>query len=325
MTQRAGRTVNMTTPRKWTKEELAARGIDERGIIDRSSHPMSTAMTWDITPQDAHALGAKGTYHYSHIKPESVFIAAIGNLWVENAWWRLQDMMLYSASQGYSISLQEIKAGNLFSEDAIFTMRWCAAMMALDAGVEWLLMVDNDVLLEKDTLVRLLAHDRPIVYPLLNDLEQRYPIQLTPLSAPADLKPGTGLQPVLWSAMSVMLFNPRIFNVLDANAWKGTDYQFGQCLNHIGHRIYVDTDTVVAVAKSPTRLAMRGYDAFWDGHRSMYDRLRTEERDRRPPPGFNPEEDDGWLDEHGTYFAVPNPRKAAMNGATKEKLWHPSS
>ena len=315
----------MTTARKWTKEELEAHGITERFIVDRSTHPMSTAISWDISPKDVRVLGAKANYHYSHVKPESVFIAAIGNLWEKDAWWRLQDMMLYSARQGYSVSLQEVKSADLFSSDAIFSMRWSATMLARDSGVEWLLMVDNDVLLEKDTLVRLLQWDRPVVYPLLNDLEQRYPIQLVPLSAPDTLKPNTGLQPVLWSAMSCMLFNPRIFNVLDTNAWKGDDYQFGLCLNHIGHRIYVDTDTVVAVAKSPSRLAAKSYDAFWEGHRAMFEKLRNEERDRSAPPGFNPETDDGWLDEHGTYFAIPNPKKAAQsNGsARKEKLWRP--
>lgn len=307
----------MTQARKWSREELRANGIDERGIIDRSTHPMSTAMSWDIDPKDVRTQGVKAHYHFSHIKPESVFIAAMGNLWEKNAWWRLQDMMLYSAQHGYSVSLQEIKAADLFSGDAIFSMRWCAAMMALDSGVEWLLMVDNDVLLEKDTLVRLLAHDRPIVFPLLNDLEQRFPIQLAPLSAPADLKPGTGLQPVLWAAMSCMLFNPRIFNVLDSNCWKGSDYLFGQSLNHIGHRMYVDTDTVVAIAKGPSRLASKSYATFWKGHQSMYNRLKSEERDRSAPPGFNPETDDGWVDKDGTYFAVPNPKKTATNNGSE--------
>ena len=319
----------MTTARKWTREELAAQGIDERGIIDRSNHPMALAMSWDISPQDLQVLGVKARSHYSRIKPESIFIAAMGNLWEPNAWWRLQDMMLYSAQHGYSVSLQEIKAAELFSTDAIWNMRWTASMMAMNSGVDWLLMVDNDALLEKDTLVRLLQHDRPVVFPLLNDLEQRYPIQLAPLSAPADLKPGTGLQPVLWAAMSVMLFNPKIFNALDSNAWRGSDYQFGQCLDRLGHRVYVDTDTVVAVAKSPSRLAAKGYDAFWEGHRRMFERLKTEDRDRTAPPGFNPETDDGWVDKDGTYFAVPttrrHPKKAAQsNGHKEKKLWRPS-
>lgn len=312
----------MTVARKWSREELAARGIDERGIIDRSSHPMSTAMSWDIDPKDVRVMGAKAGYHYSRIKPESILIAAMGNMWEKGTWWHLQDMMLYSANHGYSISLQEIKAADLFSGDAIFNMRWCASMMARDSGVDWLLMVDNDVLLEKDTLVRLLQWDRPVIFPLLNDLEQRWPIQLAPLAAPADLKPGTGLQPVLWAAMSVMLFNPKIFNVLDSNAWKGTDYQFGQCLDHIGHRVYVDTDTVVPIVKGPSRLAAKAYDAFWKGHRTMYNRLQNEERDRSAPPGFNPETDDGWVDKDGTYFAVPR-QKAAQNGKAEEKLWLP--
>jgi hypothetical protein len=226
-------------------------------------------------------------------------------------------MMLQTALKGYSISIQEMHDSSLFSNDAIGSMRWSASMMARDSGVEWLLMVDNDVLLEKDTLVRLLEHDRPVVFPLINDLEKRYPKEVAPLSNPPDLEAGHGLVPVRWAAMSVMLFNVKIFNTLDTHAWWGTDYHFGQALNYLGHRIYVDTDTVVNVVRGPSRHSAKGYQEFWDGHEQMSRRLHNEERDRRPPPAFNPLTDDGWVDKDGTYFAVPNKfaRGKSTNGA----------
>ena len=188
-------------------------------------------------------------------------------------------------------------------------------------------MVDNDALLEKDTLTRLLSWDRPVVFPLLEDLEQKYPAIIAPLSDPT-LEPGYGLVPVRWAAMSVMLFNARIFNVLDPTAWRGNDFVFSQALNYLGHRIYVDTDTVVKVTRGPARHVSKGYDEFWADHRKMWDRLRKEKRDRNPPPDFNPETDDGWVDEYGTYFGVPN--KVAKNSGSpgangKEKLWIPKA
>ena len=298
------------------RDKLLALGID---MVDRTSHPMATCCSWDRAGQGERLLGPKAEYRYLHAYPQSILIAPIGNLWEEDCWWHLQNMMLHSAMQGYSISIQEMHDSSLFSNDAIGLMRWSASMMARDSGVEWLLMVDNDALLEKDTLVRLLAHDRPVVFPLLNDLEQRYPKEVAPLSNPPDLEAGHGLVPVRWSAMSVMLFNVKIFNTLDSHAWWGTDYHFGQALNYLGHRIYVDTDTVVNVVRGPSRHSAKEYQEFWDGHAALAKRLHGEERDRRPPPGFNPLTDDGWVDKDGTYFAVPQASINRANGAQKNE------
>lgn len=294
----------MTQQKRYTREELAAVGITERNIVDRSTHPAAQFITWDVTKPDAFALGKKAMYRLPHVRPESILIAPIGNLWEENTWWRLQDAALAAARAGHSISWHEQTDHSFFSWDAIPQMRWSSAMLARDSGVQWCLMVDNDALLEKDTILRLVAHDRPVVFPIIEDLEQRLPELIAPLSMPR-LERGKGLQPVVWSAMSCMLFNPKIFNVLDPLAWRGSDYHFAQALNYIGHRIYVDTDTVVKVVRGPTRHAHKEYDEFWDGHREMWDRLRNEERNRHAPPGWNPAKDDGYVDKDGTYFGVP--------------------
>ncbi len=283
--------------------ELKALGVD---VINRTTHPMACFSSWDMQGQGHRLLGARNDYRYPHAFPQSVLITPIGNLWEQDCWWHLQDMMLHTAKEGYSVSIQELHDSSLFSNEAIGLMRWSASMTARDGGVEWLLMVDNDALVEKDTLLRLLGHDRPVVFPLLNDLERKWPKEIAPLSMPPDLEPGHGLVPVRWAAMSVMLFNVKIFNVLDSRAWWGTDYHFGQALNFLGHRVYVDTDTVVNVMRGPSRHSSKGYDEFWDHHRNMSRRLHSEERDRRPPPGFNPLTDDGWVDQHGAYFAMLN-------------------
>lgn len=294
-------------PKKlWTKEELMAAGILEENAIDSTTHPHASFSTWDVLERDAKALGDKAYHRYPHVRPESLLVAAIGNLWVPNAWWRLQDMCLHTSQAGYSVSIEEIADPNLFSSDAIAFTRWQASMLARDGGVQWLLMVDNDVLVEKDTFLRLVKWDMPIVFPLLVDLEERYPAELAPLSRPGPLEPGQGLVPVQWAAMSCMLFNPMVFNAMEPYAWRGTDYHFGQALNHVGHRIMVDTTTSVAITRGPTRLAQLEYDALWDAHRTLYGRLKHEERNRHAPPGFNPETDNGFVDKDGMYLAVPN-------------------
>ena len=311
-----------------TREELLAQGIPDEAIADRSNHPAIAASTWDVTVSDKQAVGRRLDYHLPHVRPASVLITPIGNLWEKGAWWRLQDMLLYTANAGHSISLQEVRDAAIFSFEAIAMMRWSASMMARDSGVEWLLMVDNDVHLEKDTLLRLLAHDRPVVFPLLEDMEKRLPRIIAPLSGPDLTESGCGLVPVRWAAMSCMLFNVKIFNVLEPTAWRGNDFLFAQALNFLGHRIYVDTDTVVKVVHGPTRHASKEYDEFWTDHRKLWERLRTEDRDRDPPPSFNPLTDDGYVDKYGTYFGVLNktvrPKAGGVaNGHPKEKLWRP--
>ncbi len=288
-----------------TREELEALGIE---VIDSCTHPQTVAMSYEIAGKGLYVLGDKKDSRFPHVFPESVLIAPVGNLWDEGGWWHLQDMMLYSTQAGYPISLHEMRDTSPLPSQAIGLMRWQAAMFARDAGIEWVLMVDNDVMLEKDTLVRLLAHDRPVVFPLIHDLLQEYPPEVTPISFPR-LEPGNGLIPVRWAVMSVMLFNTRVFNSLDSMAWWGNDHHFGQCLNYLGHKIYVDTDTVVPVTSGPTRGASLEYDAYWEARRTFDHRLKHEQRDRRPPPDFDPETDDGWLDEHGCYFAVKNEKK----------------
>lgn len=285
------------------RAELEAMGVD---VISRSTHPVVIASAWDEAGHGAQVLGEKIDYHFSHVFPNSTLIAPIGNLWEPDCWWHLQDMMLYSNQRGYSVSLQEVQDSNPLASQAIGLMRWQAAMLARDGGVEWVLMVDNDALLEKDTLIRLLSHDRPVVFPLLENMNLKIPVEANPLSFPPMLKPGQGLVPVKWAAMSVMLFNVKIFNVLDSNAWWGSDYHFNQALNFIGHRTYVDTNTLVKTVRGPGRTASMKYKEYWKNNQLFQDRLKSEDRDRRPPPEFDPAFDDGILDKDGVYFAVPN-------------------
>ena len=195
----------MTTQKIRKREELLAAGVPEEALVEGSDHPSILASTWDVSVSDKQVTGAKSEYHLPHIRPQSILVTPIGNMWDEGGWWRLQDMLLRTATAGHSVSLQEMKDAATFSFEAIPMMRWSASMMARDGGVEWLLMVDNDVWLERDTLLRLLAHDRPIVFPLIEDMEKKYPDVIATLSDPV-LKAGQGLKPVRWSAMSCMLF-----------------------------------------------------------------------------------------------------------------------
>ena len=190
-------------------------------------------------------------------------------------------------------------------------MRACAALLALDAGFEWCLMVDTDAHLEKDTLIRLLAHDRPIVYPLIVPLDDIF--GGGPLSSPM-LREGAGLQPVVWATMSCMLFNTKVFNCLDAYAWHGHDYHFALNLSHFGHRIYIDTDTVVHVTRGPSRHPIKKWDDLWDSLRRGYDSRQNDDRDRSAPENYDSAFGEGYVDDQGTYWGVESWKRLGVKG-----------
>ena len=303
-----------------SREDYLKAGVPEEAIVEGSNHPGILASTWDVPSADMQVSQKVREYHLPHLRPQSILVATIGNMWDEGAWWRLQDCLLHTAEAGYSISLQELNDASLFSFEAIPMMRWSASMMARDGGVEWCFMVDNDVWLEKDSLMRLLAHDRPVVFPYLEDMEKRLPRIIAPLSGPDLTEPGHGLVPVRWSAMSVMLFNARIFNVLEPTAWRGSDFLFSQCLNNLGHRIYVDTDTIVQVTRGPSRHPSKGWDALFAGLKAGYEHRQTADRKRGPPPGFDPAFEKGMVDEDGVYWAVDKWKYGGVHGPVSSKM-----
>lgn len=285
-----------------TKEQLLALGAEERLIIDRETHPAFFESSVPLTENDTRLLGVRGQYHLVHLKPMSVFVCAVGNMWGEDGHHRAVDMVKAMEQKGYGIAYQEIHDSCVMPGDRIGQMRTEATYMALDSGAEWLFMVENDVLLEPDTLEGLLSSDLPVVAPYINDLEQRWPG--TTLSGPV-WNPHTGVHPVLWTVMSAMLFNTKVFNAIGPNVWGShggiNEYHLAQRLNHVGHRIYMDTDVVVNVTRSPSRPRSLSWDELQASTRATFERSRNEERDRRPPKDFDPFFGDGVVTECGAY------------------------
>jgi hypothetical protein len=290
-----------------SQQRFTKLGVDKRNIINRTTHPGFHATSWSMYGNGPQLLGQAMGHRLPHVAYQSILITVMSNMWEEGCWHRFQDMVKYTEEQGYDVSYQEIDNYSfVMPRDAIGTMRSMAAMMALDAGVEWCFMVDTDVQLEKDTLIRLLQWDRPVIYPYLVDLEDKWPGAT--LMRPVRQQ-GTGLQPVVWAAMSAMLFNTKVFNALPAHAWYGHDFHFAQYLGHVGHRIYVDTSAVVNCVKGPSRHGAWTWEQIWDGMEKTYKKMREEDRDRRPPTGFDPTFGEGEITPDGAYWRDEPPWK----------------
>ena len=283
-----------------------------RYIVDRPTHPGLYISSWPLS-HGLQAIGWKSRYRQPRLNYNSVMVTTIGNHYDEGVWWRLQNMLRYTEKQGYLTALEELDDMSMMPTDAIGIMRGAASKLALDAGFDWCLMVDTDVLVEEDTLVRLLEHDIPVVFPFLNILTDVLPG--APISSPRLLQSGMGLQPVRWAAMSCMLFNTKVFNCLDHYAWHGHDAHFSQSLDHYGHRIFVDTDAVVDVTRGPSRHAGKDWDTMMADMKRAHDSFQRDDRDRRPPPDFDPAFGAGHVDEHGVYWAVEQWQRFDMGGA----------
>ena len=293
------------------------RGTElEKFIVDRSTHPGFYVSSWPVN-YGHKTLNGKERYRLPTLNHNSVLVTVISNDYGPDVWWRLQNMLRYTEEKGYLVALEEVDDLSIMPTDAIGIMRACAGTLAVDSGFDWCFMVDTDVLLEEDTLVKLIERDRPVLFPFLDILHDKF--QGGPVSAPM-LYPYRGLQPVAWAAMSAMLFNTRVFNCLDAYAWHGHDYHFAQQLNHYGHRIYVDTDTVIKVLRGPTRNPSKPWSELMSSLEHGYDKRQNQDRDRRPPPDWNPAFDKGVVDQDGVYWAVDKWRYGGVFGPVSSKM-----
>ena len=223
-----------------------------------------------------------GLPRWTHIRPNSVLIAAMGYHWKQGSWQRVVDMMQHTIEQGSYVALQEIQDRCFEPYDALGTMRNEAALSAVNEGFEWLLYVDNDVLPERDTLVRLLNWQLPILAPYVVE-----PGTGRRLFGPG-WDPNSGLKPAKWCVLSMLLMRTSIFNCVGPRFWSdavGADegYHF-QTLWHYGHQPWIDTNTPLVVAGIPhyplasNRLTSAQRAAMWD----KINAPRNEPPDRRP-------------------------------------------
>ena len=230
--------------------------------------------------------GERAEYSFPHIKPDSVLIAATGNAWVPHAWHRLQDMIVHAEKAGITVALQEIPDWSVLPSDAIANMRMAGAQLAVDAGVEWYVMLENDVLLEEDTLERLIARDMPCTAPLCIGTDGKI------VKINEYLKPNTGLRPVRSAVFSMLMFRTNVFNCIGPEAFGigiGThEGPFWQKMWHFGHRLYVDTDTIVNLARDPSYNGNWEYDEIVEKTKENFYHYRLTRRDRRPPSDYDP-------------------------------------
>ena len=219
---------------------------------------------------------------WGHVRPHSVLVAAMGSHWLPGCWQKVSDMVAFTNKAGVYCGLSELQDRCLNPYDALGTMRNEGLLMALNEGFEWLCYVDNDIWPNPDALVRLMNWELPIVAPYVIEAGTGKKIH------GPHREPDTGVQPIKWTVLSMLLFRTTVFNCTGPNFWRdaiGADegYHF-QLLWHYGHRPWLDTNTAVQDLSRPLyplaskTLPRAERDALWDKKLSQMLQMP----DRRP-------------------------------------------
>jgi hypothetical protein len=169
----------------------------------------------------------------------------------------------------YAVSLAEMclhtlmnQNGNLggialqaFGSSVLPHSREQLAQWAIDQGSTHTLWIDSDMKFPKDTMLRFLERDEPIIG--INAMTRRPTFRCTaqsalrvPLTTTAE---STGLEKVYRMGFGVMWIQTEIFKSMkpprfdfkylpDQGQWRGEDYHFFEHARELGHDFYVDHD-----------------------------------------------------------------------------------
>ena len=230
---------------------------------------------------------------WGHIRPHSVLVVAMGSHWLPGCWQKVADMVAFTNKAGVYCGLSELQDRCLTPYDALGTMRNEGLLMGQSEGFDWLCYVDNDIWPNPDALLRLINRDMSVIAPFVIEAGTG-----RKLHGPFR-DPDTGLQPVKWTVLSMLLFKTSVFNCTGPNFWRdaiGADegYHF-QLLWHYGHRPWLDTDTAVQDLSRPLyplaskMLPRAEQEALWDKKNAQM----LQAPDRRPIDPNDPSMQEG--------------------------------
>jgi len=202
------------------------------------------------TPEEATRIKKFKGARTPHVRPDAVYVIAIGTSWEPESWQKVMDMVAYTNERGFCCWFREVE--DSFSQlpyAAVNSMRDYACLTAHNAGFEWVLLVENDILPEPDMLIKLMNWNYPVVVPYC--LDDKYG---KPLAFPT-YKPDLGLQPIEWAVFSCILMKTSVLHCFPESApfrevLKETS--FFKKLVYYGHKGMQDTSTPLKLATRPT-------------------------------------------------------------------------
>ncbi len=229
-----------------------------------------------VTPEEAARITRFKGAKIPRVRPDAIYVIAIGTSWEPGAWQKVMDMVAYTNEHGFACWFKEIEDSmSQLPYAAINPMRNDACMTAVNSGCEWLLLVENDILPEPDLLLKLMNWNAPVVFPYCIDEETG-----KPLASPT-YKPNIGLQPLQWAVFSCILMKTNVLHCFPECApFKDVlrESWFFNKLVYYGHQGHVDTNTPLKLATKPTYGGNNsGVNDLW----KFYE--KADERRRRIP------------------------------------------
>ena len=159
---------------------------------------------------------------------------------------------------GYNTKIVFIQDLSFWLHMGILAMKNFGLMKAIEAGADHAVLLDNDVVLGKDSLWLLASRNAPIVSPIFLPMtflkEGEYP---PPLSHPSPL-PDQGLVSVVWVASGCLMFSKTALSLLGPTPFTDAHIAHIEEYDHLkwklqGADTFMDTDVHVTLLREPKR------------------------------------------------------------------------
>mgnify|MGYP001609861739 CR=1 FL=1 len=190
----------------------------------------------------------------------SVLIATIGTDFMPGTKEALLEVVEETSRNGWQVALESVKNLCIEPFHGLGAMRNWAAQQAIEGQYDYLLTIDNDVLLpDKNALLRLLSRGRMVVVPFYDQIYQQEKDGGVPWDRLAEplLEPDQGLLPITWSAVSCVLYDTVVFRYAGQRLWtdaliSNEEAYYFLHLRNLGIRLWQDTDVRVNLLTGPT-------------------------------------------------------------------------
>ena len=240
-----------------------------------------TQVRWYRSDQERdHSQKRQSSHRWPHAAPMSVLVASVGNSWKDDSWAKVMDMCEFAHKEGIPVDFREFQNRCFNPYDSLGTMRNEIFTSALSGGYEYVMMVDNDVKPEPDTLYRLLMHDLPLVSPYVEEpLDEKTGRPKRVLHGPFR-EPYSGAYSVKWNVLTMLLFKVNYAKALGNDFWQdaiGADegYHFQKSYEKTGVYPQVDSSIVLKAGGAPLYpLTVRksgNYEEVWEERRQRFD------------------------------------------------------
>lgn len=207
---------------------------------------------------------SSGDYSNSPVasRHPALFLACIGNTFMDGVREAAEAATVAFANATGGMGIMWVQPNlTVISPLGLGDMRNFMVERACLGGFDWIALLDNDVVLETDTMTRLAAHSRDFVVPFFDQSALGAAYKLThPVDEPRlNVQYAQGLRELAWTVPYCNLIRTSVFQKIGYRPFTGSmiycedEFNSMHFLCH-GVRIWQDTDTVVKLLRPPRLL-----------------------------------------------------------------------